>query len=155
MCSSDPGRIGGGLEGRNGPANGDSEPSDDEMLSLSSQQSNASNEKAASAQATPRKAEAPPPAVPPPSEDVDLLGLDGDVESSANVSPRAPTNADLLGDLFGAPQLSSVSSPAHSSPRPSAAASSSSPSPRLSDSECSPHLPPILRVSDPASENNM
>uniref|UniRef100_A0A3B3SY26 Auxilin n=1 Tax=Paramormyrops kingsleyae TaxID=1676925 RepID=A0A3B3SY26_9TELE len=110
-----------------------SEPSDDEMLSLSSQQSSASNEKAG-AQTTPRKAEAPPPAVPPPSEDVDLLGLDGDVESSASVSPRAPTNADLLGDLFGAPQLSSVSSPAHSTPRRSAA-SSSSPSPRLSDSK--------------------
>ncbi|XP_023650387.2 auxilin isoform X2 [Paramormyrops kingsleyae] len=131
LAQADPGRIGGGLNGRTGPANGDSEPSDDEMLSLSSQQSSASNEKAG-AQTTPRKAEAPPPAVPPPSEDVDLLGLDGDVESSASVSPRAPTNADLLGDLFGAPQLSSVSSPAHSTPRRSAA-SSSSPSPRLSD----------------------
>ena len=66
----DPSQSHGGPGGRLGP-NEESEPSDDEMLSLSSQQSNASSEKAKAA----KKAEAQAAPAPPPAEDVDLLGL--------------------------------------------------------------------------------
>ncbi|KAJ8392566.1 hypothetical protein AAFF_G00074440 [Aldrovandia affinis] len=124
-------------DGRPGQANQESEPSDDEMLSLSSQQSNASNDKPAGTQATPKgakKPEVPPPAAPPPAEDVDLLGLDGDPPCS---SPQPLTTTDLLGDLFGAspqPGSGSASASAQSTPRRSAPSPSPCPSPRPSDS---------------------
>lgn len=77
----------------------ESEPSDDEMLSLSSQRSSIS--------AAPQRPEPPTPAPPAPNEEVDLLGLGGEdidapCSSSQNQSSSAATT-DLLGDLFGAP----------------------------------------------------
>uniref|UniRef100_A0A8C1Z8U8 Auxilin n=1 Tax=Cyprinus carpio TaxID=7962 RepID=A0A8C1Z8U8_CYPCA len=117
--------------GRVGP-NEESEPSDDEMLSLSSQQSNTSNEKSKAA-----KKPEPQPAAAPPSaaEEVDLLGLDGDAATLPPSSPQPPTT-DLLGDLFGAPptpQPASGPASAQSTPRRSAASSSPCPSPRSGD----------------------
>uniref|UniRef100_A0A3Q1FQA9 Auxilin n=1 Tax=Acanthochromis polyacanthus TaxID=80966 RepID=A0A3Q1FQA9_9TELE len=93
----------------------ESEPSDDEMLSLSSQRSNAS--------AVPQKPEppAPTPNAPAPAEEVDLLGLDGEeIKRPCSSSQPPPTTAattDLLGDLFGAPpQPTSGPSSAQSTP---------------------------------------
>ncbi|XP_036377954.1 putative tyrosine-protein phosphatase auxilin isoform X2 [Megalops cyprinoides] len=138
LAIADPGRTLGGSDGRPGQGNEESEPSDDEMLSLSSQQSNASNEKPGGAQATPKGAKKPevqPAPAPPPAEDVDLLGLDGDPEEPLCSSPQPPTNTDLLGDLFGAsPQPGSGSTSAHSTPRKSAPSPSPCPSPRPADS---------------------
>uniref|UniRef100_A0A8C1IGA0 Auxilin n=1 Tax=Cyprinus carpio TaxID=7962 RepID=A0A8C1IGA0_CYPCA len=121
----------GSCGGRVGP-NEESEPSDDEMLSLSSQQSNTSNEKSKAA-----KKPEPQPAAAPPSaaEEVDLLGLDGDAATLPPSSPQPPTT-DLLGDLFGAPptpQPASGPASAQSTPRRSAASSSPCPSPRSGD----------------------
>ncbi|XP_076026255.1 auxilin [Genypterus blacodes] len=104
----------------------ESEPSDDEMLSLSSQRSSTST--------APQRPEPPNQAShsgPPPAEEVDLLGLDGE-----EVSPPCPSSqsssaatTDLLGDLFGGPpQPSSVTSSAQSTPH-KVASSSASPSP--------------------------
>ncbi|XP_039590875.1 putative tyrosine-protein phosphatase auxilin isoform X4 [Polypterus senegalus] len=119
-------------EDRAALVNEDSEPSDDELLSLSSQQSNASNEKMQ--QGTPKghkKAESQAP--PPLAEDVDLLGLDCSPEDKAfNAGPQQPpTNADLLNDLFGASPFSpqpgqpdSRPSSAQTTPRKTAAPSS-------------------------------
>ncbi|XP_058887494.1 putative tyrosine-protein phosphatase auxilin isoform X1 [Acipenser ruthenus] len=130
----------------------DSEPSDDELLSLSGQQSNTSNEKQPPQQqqqqqgtpksskrqeAQPTPAAAPPP---PPAEDVDLLGLDGGLGDKAFTGqPQPPpTNADLLSDLFGAstpaspshrPQPDSKPASAQSTPRKAAPSSSPCPSP--------------------------
>ncbi|XP_021332836.1 auxilin isoform X7 [Danio rerio] len=118
--------------GRVGP-NEESEPSDDEMLSLSSQQSNASNEKSKAAKRPEPQAAAPPP---PAAEEVDLLGLDGDAAKIPPSSPQPPANnttTDLLGDLFGAPptpQPASCPGSAQSTPRRSAQSSSPGPSPR-------------------------
>ncbi|KAJ8376232.1 hypothetical protein SKAU_G00068120 [Synaphobranchus kaupii] len=133
LAIADPGR-----DSRPGQANQESEPSDDEMLSLSSQQSNTSNEKPGSTQATPKGATVPEvqsPAAPPPAEDVDLLGLDGDVGGVVCSSPQPPTNTDLLGDLFGTvPQPGSGPASAQSTPRKTAPSSSSPcPSPRSAD----------------------
>ncbi|XP_031430870.1 putative tyrosine-protein phosphatase auxilin isoform X2 [Clupea harengus] len=114
-----------GADGRKGPHD-ESEPSDDEMLSLSSQQSNASNERASGAHAAPREAprrpDAPPTAAPPPAEDADLLGLDGGAVEPPCASPHPPAanTQDLLGDLFGGPpvaQPTSAPASAQSTPR--------------------------------------
>uniref|UniRef100_A0A8B9JP73 Auxilin n=2 Tax=Astyanax mexicanus TaxID=7994 RepID=A0A8B9JP73_ASTMX len=140
LAIADPAQGHGGPGGgRLGP-NEESEPSDDEMLSLSSQQSNASSEKAKAA----KKAEAQAaPAPPPPAEDVDLLGLDGgDVQrpvTSSSHPQTTTTTTDLLGDLFGAPPTQPASGPgsAQSTPRKSVASSSPCPSPRSADSKYS------------------
>uniref|UniRef100_A0A667ZHD9 Auxilin n=1 Tax=Myripristis murdjan TaxID=586833 RepID=A0A667ZHD9_9TELE len=92
----------------------ESEPSDDEMLSLSSQQSNAST--------APQRPEPPAPthAAPPPAEEVDLLGLDGEAikpPCPSSQPPSGATTTDLLGDLFGGPpQPTSGPSSAQSTP---------------------------------------
>uniref|UniRef100_A0AAR2LL57 DnaJ (Hsp40) homolog, subfamily C, member 6 n=1 Tax=Pygocentrus nattereri TaxID=42514 RepID=A0AAR2LL57_PYGNA len=133
LAIADPSQPHGGPGGRLGP-NEESEPSDDEMLSLSSQQSNASNEKAKAA----KKAEAQAAPAPPPAEDVDLLGLDGAEVQAPPTSPQPPTTTtttDLLGDLFGAPPPQPVSGPgsAQSTPRRSAPSTSPCSSPRAGD----------------------
>ncbi|XP_036426134.1 putative tyrosine-protein phosphatase auxilin isoform X2 [Colossoma macropomum] len=133
LAIADPSQSHGGPGGRLGP-NEESEPSDDEMLSLSSQQSNASSEKAKAA----KKAEAQAAPAPPPAEDVDLLGLDGGDVQPPPASPQPPTTTtttDLLGDLFGAPPPQSASGPgsAQSTPRRSAPSTSPCPSPRPGD----------------------
>uniref|UniRef100_A0A3Q4MT87 Auxilin n=1 Tax=Neolamprologus brichardi TaxID=32507 RepID=A0A3Q4MT87_NEOBR len=85
----------------------ESEPSDDEMLSLSSQQSNAS--------AAHQKPDLPAPtsATPAPAEEVDLLGLDGDEVNRPSSKPpsTAAATTDLLGDLFGGPPQSTSGPP--------------------------------------------
>uniref|UniRef100_A0A3B5AFJ7 Auxilin n=1 Tax=Stegastes partitus TaxID=144197 RepID=A0A3B5AFJ7_9TELE len=91
----------------------ESEPSDDEMLSLSSQRSNAS--------AAPQKPDPPAPTPAAPAEEVDLLGLDREEIkrpcSSSQPPPTAAGTTDLLGDLFGAPpQPTSGPSSAQSTP---------------------------------------
>uniref|UniRef100_A0AAQ5YHW0 Auxilin n=1 Tax=Amphiprion ocellaris TaxID=80972 RepID=A0AAQ5YHW0_AMPOC len=113
----------------------ESEPSDDEMLSLSSQRSNAS--------AAPQKPDppAPTPAAPAPAEEVDLLGLDGEeIKRPCSSSQPPPTTAattDLLGDLFGAPpQPTSGPSSAQSTPHkvaPNTASPCPSPAPPAFD----------------------
>uniref|UniRef100_A0A673KY58 DnaJ (Hsp40) homolog, subfamily C, member 6 n=1 Tax=Sinocyclocheilus rhinocerous TaxID=307959 RepID=A0A673KY58_9TELE len=135
VCPLDPAQGQGSCGGRVGP-NEESEPSDDEMLSLSSQQSNTSNEKSKAA----KKPEPQPAVAPPPAaEEVDLLGLDGDAATLPPSSPQPPTTStttDLLGDLFGAPptpQPASGPTSAQSTPRRSAASSSPCPSPRSGD----------------------
>uniref|UniRef100_A0A8C2QAG5 Auxilin n=1 Tax=Cyprinus carpio TaxID=7962 RepID=A0A8C2QAG5_CYPCA len=137
LAIADPAQGHGSCGGRVGP-NEESEPSDDEMLSLSSQQSNTSNEKSKAA----KKPEPQPAASPPPAADeVDLLGLDGDAATLPPSSPQPPTTGtttDLLGDLFGAPptpQPASGPTSAQSTPRRSAASSSPCPSPRSGDSK--------------------
>lgn len=136
MSCLDPAQAQGAQGGRVGP-NEESEPSDDDMLSLSSQQSSGSGEKAKGAS----KAEAQPAAPPPPAEDVDLLGLDGGVIQPPPTSPQPPTTnnttSDLLGDLFGAPgsQLSSGPTSAQSTPKRTASSTSPCPSPRQTDSK--------------------
>uniref|UniRef100_A0A674D7F0 Auxilin n=1 Tax=Salmo trutta TaxID=8032 RepID=A0A674D7F0_SALTR len=120
-----PSRSQGGLDGR--PHGEDSEPSDDEMLSLSNQQSHASGERPGGAQAgtrgpkRPEQPHAPPAAPPPPPEEVDLLGLDGVAVNPPCPSPQPPTTnitTDLLGDLFGAsPQTGSGPTSAQSTPQ--------------------------------------
>ncbi|KAJ7986309.1 hypothetical protein DPEC_G00338590 [Dallia pectoralis] len=121
LAIAEPSRSQGGTEGR--PHGEESEPSDDEMLSLSGQQCNVSGEKPGGAQPGsrgPKRPEQPqaPVAAPQPPEEVDLLGLDG-----ASVNPPCPpaqlsTATDLLGDLFGAsPQPGSGSTSAQSTPQ--------------------------------------
>uniref|UniRef100_A0A8C7FPI2 Auxilin n=1 Tax=Oncorhynchus kisutch TaxID=8019 RepID=A0A8C7FPI2_ONCKI len=122
---SNPSRSQGGLDGR--PHGEDSEPSDDEMLSLSSQQSHASGERPGGAQTgtrgpkRPEQPHVPPAAPPPPPEEVDLLGLDGVAVNTPCPSPQPPTTnttTDLLGDLFGAsPQTGSGPTSAQSTPQ--------------------------------------
>ncbi|XP_018116244.1 putative tyrosine-protein phosphatase auxilin isoform X2 [Xenopus laevis] len=77
----------------------ESEPSDDELLSLSSQHSNTSGEKQ---HGTPKHKKPEPLAPPMPLQDADLLGLDVNLEKNVPASqPKAPTtNSDLLNDLF-------------------------------------------------------
>ncbi|CAB1432731.1 unnamed protein product [Pleuronectes platessa] len=123
----EPSRPPGGPEGRGHGE--ESEPSDDEMLSLSSQRSNASG--------APQRPE--PPAhmsAAPASEEVDLLGLDGDEMNRPACPASQPPSAaatDLLGDLFGAPpQPSSGASSAQSTPHkvlPNTASPCHSPAP--------------------------
>uniref|UniRef100_A0A3B5QNG3 Auxilin n=1 Tax=Xiphophorus maculatus TaxID=8083 RepID=A0A3B5QNG3_XIPMA len=103
----------------------ESEPSDDEMLSLSSQRSSIS---AASQKPEPA---APVPAAPAPTEEVDLLGLCGeDINRPCPSSqPAAAAATDLLGDLFGAPpQPASAPSSTQSTPH-KVAPNTASPSP--------------------------
>lgn len=79
----------------------ESEQSDDELLSLSSQHSNASGDKP---HGTPKHGKKQQElSAPPPPEDVDLLGLDGSPMSKTFPSQpaAAPSNSDLLSDLFG------------------------------------------------------
>ncbi|KQL60832.1 putative tyrosine-protein phosphatase auxilin [Amazona aestiva] len=127
----------------------ESEQSDDELLSLSSQHSNASGDKPHGTPKHSKKQQEPP--APPPPEDVDLLGLDGSpMSKSFPTQPTAaPSNSDLLNDLFGVGGASSQSpsgQPAaeevfhvggpgsvQSTPRRSAASASPSPSPRVGE----------------------
>lgn len=125
---SEPSRSQGGPDGRSHA--GESEPSDDEMLSLSSQQSSTST-----ATQKPEPPAAGPAAAEPP-EEVDLLGLDGADISRPSAQPSsatATTTTDLLGDLFGGPpEPSSVPSSAQSTPHkvaPSTASPCPSPAP--------------------------
>ncbi|XP_052337113.1 putative tyrosine-protein phosphatase auxilin [Oncorhynchus keta] len=90
LAIAEPSRSHSGSDSR--PHGEDSEPSDDEMLSLSSQQSNASGERHGGAQAGPRGPKRPeqPQALataPPPPEEMDLLGLDG---AAVNPLPQTP-----------------------------------------------------------------
>ncbi|KAJ8277921.1 hypothetical protein GJAV_G00081680 [Gymnothorax javanicus] len=133
LAIADPGR-----DCRPGQAAQESEPSDDEMLSLSSQQSNASNEKPVITAATARgatKLEVRSRAAASLSEDVDLLELDGDSGDAVCSSPKPATNTDLLGDLFGTgPLPDSGPASAQSTPRKTIPSSSSPcPSPRSAD----------------------
>ncbi|XP_069009273.1 auxilin isoform X3 [Embiotoca jacksoni] len=113
LAIAEPSRPHGGADSRGHCE--ESEPSDDEMLSLSSQRSNAST--------VPQKPgpPAPTPAGCAPAEEVDLLGLDGEGVNRPCPSSQPPTTAaattDLLGDLFGAPpQPTSGPSSAQSTP---------------------------------------
>ncbi|XP_031139761.1 putative tyrosine-protein phosphatase auxilin isoform X3 [Sander lucioperca] len=108
----EPSRPHGGPDGRGHGE--ESEPSDDDMLSLSSQRSNAST--------APQKPDpsAPMPAASAPTEEMDLLGLDGeDINCpSSQPPPAAAATTDLLGDLFGGPpQPTSGASSAQSTPQ--------------------------------------
>lgn len=122
----------------------ESEQSDDELLSLSSQHSNASGDKPHGTPKHGKKQQEPP--APPPPEDVDLLGLDGSPMSKTFPSQpaAAPSNSDLLSDLFGAGGQSTqpaadevfhMAGPGsvQSTPRHSAASASPSPSPRVGE----------------------
>ncbi|XP_041696018.1 putative tyrosine-protein phosphatase auxilin isoform X2 [Coregonus clupeaformis] len=147
LAIAEPSRSHGGPDGR--PHGEDSEPSDDEMLSLSSQQSHARGERPGGAQAgtrdpkRPEQPQAPPSAPPPPPEEVDLLGLDGVAVNPPCPSPQPPTTnttTDLLGDLFGAsPQPRSGHNSAQSTPQKIAPHSTSPcPSPVLDPFGASP-----------------
>lgn len=105
LAIAEPSRSHGGPDGR--VRGEESEPSDDEMLSLSSQQSNAS--------AAHQKPDLPAPtsATPAPAKEVDLLGLDGDEVNRPSSKPpsTAAATTDLLGDLFGGPPQSTSRPP--------------------------------------------
>uniref|UniRef100_UPI00398E31B6 auxilin isoform X2 n=1 Tax=Pristiophorus japonicus TaxID=55135 RepID=UPI00398E31B6 len=128
-------------EDRAALVNEDSEPSDDELLSLSSQHSTASTEKQ---HGTPKSGKKQTPSRSSVPESVDLLGLNGSatghtVPGTAQAKPL-PTNSDLLNDLFGstssipsAQGSSGAPGSAHSTPRRSAGSPSLSPSPRISE----------------------
>lgn len=117
--SAEPSRPPGGHDGRRE----ESEPSDDEMLSLSHQRTNATT--------------VPPKPDPEPPQEVDLLGLDGGDISCLATSSQPPASAatttDLLGDLFGGPpQPTSGASSAQSTPHrvaPNTASPCPSPAP--------------------------
>uniref|UniRef100_A0A8D0D2U7 Auxilin n=1 Tax=Sander lucioperca TaxID=283035 RepID=A0A8D0D2U7_SANLU len=114
LAIAEPSRPHGGPDGRGHGE--ESEPSDDDMLSLSSQRSNAST--------APQKPDpsAPMPAASAPTEEMDLLGLDGeDINCpSSQPPPAAAATTDLLGDLFGGPpQPTSGASSAQSTPQKS------------------------------------
>ncbi|XP_047192671.1 putative tyrosine-protein phosphatase auxilin isoform X2 [Scophthalmus maximus] len=129
LAIAEPSRPHGGPDGRGHGE--ESEPSDDEMLSLSSQRSNAG--------AAPQRPDplVQTPAAPAPAEEVDLLGLDGEAVNRPCSSSQPPSTAaaatDLLGDLFGAaPQPSSGPSSAQSTPHkvvPNTASPCHSPAP--------------------------
>ncbi|XP_031715353.1 putative tyrosine-protein phosphatase auxilin isoform X3 [Anarrhichthys ocellatus] len=109
----------------------ESEPSDDEMLSLSSQRSNAGT--------APQRPEPPASmaAAPTPAEEVDLLGLDEMNRPSSHPPSAAAATTDLLGDLFGGPpQPTSGASSAQSTPHkvvPNTASPCPSPAPTAFD----------------------
>ncbi|XP_026001958.1 auxilin isoform X2 [Maylandia zebra] len=119
----EPSRSHGGPDGR--VRGEESEPSDDEMLSLSSQQSNAS--------AAHQKPDLPAPtsATPAPTEEVDLLGLDGDEVNRPSSKPpsTAAATTDLLGDLFGGPPQSTSGPPSAQSTPHKVAPNTASPCP--------------------------
>lgn len=123
LVSAEPTRPHGGHDGHRE----ESEPSDDEMLSLSHQRNNAGT---AAQKPDPPSAK---PAAQEPPEEVDLLGLDGgDISGpcpSAQPPPSASATTDLLGDLFGGPpQPTSGASSAQSTPH-KVAQNSASPCP--------------------------
>uniref|UniRef100_A0A3Q3ELE4 Auxilin n=1 Tax=Labrus bergylta TaxID=56723 RepID=A0A3Q3ELE4_9LABR len=114
----------------------ESEPSDDEMLSLSSQRSSTST--------APHRPDPPAPAARAPAEEVDLLGLDGvDINRPCpssqppSAAAAAAATTDLLGDLFGTPtQPTSGQSSAQSTPHkvvPNTASPCPSPAPPAFD----------------------
>lgn len=119
--------------------NEDSEPSDDELLSLSSQHSTASMEKQ---QRTQKCCQTQASSQSTAPDSVDLLGLNGNATGQA-LPPAAQarsitTNSDLLNDLFGSTSSipsahgsSGAPGSAHSTPRRSAGSPSLSPSPRI------------------------
>ncbi|XP_066181442.1 auxilin [Sylvia atricapilla] len=130
----------------------ESEQSDDELLSLSSQHSNASGDKPHGTPKHSKKQQEPPaPAAAsssaPPPEDVDLLGLDGSPMSKSFPSQpsAAPSNSDLLNDLFGvgstsqspggaaAEEVFQVGTPGSVQSTPRRSAASASPSPRVGE----------------------
>uniref|UniRef100_H3A4J6 Auxilin n=1 Tax=Latimeria chalumnae TaxID=7897 RepID=H3A4J6_LATCH len=135
-------------EDRAALVNDDSEPSDEELLSLSSQHSTTSSDKL---YGTPKGSKKQEPQQAPQSEDVDLLGLDGSAGAKTyrTQAKAAPSNSDLLSNLFGgSPNSSSTQSgqsaaedpfqvggtgSAHSTPRRSAASSSPSASPKIGE----------------------
>ncbi|KAM4548433.1 auxilin isoform 2-T2 [Odontesthes bonariensis] len=125
LAIAEPSRPHGGPDGRSHCE--ESEPSDDEMLSLSSQRSSIST--------APQRPEPPAatPATREPTGEVDLLGLDGEEINRSCPSSQPPSSAaaatDLLGDLFGAPpQPSSGPSSTQSTPH-KVAPNTSSPCP--------------------------
>ncbi|XP_004568962.1 auxilin isoform X3 [Maylandia zebra] len=123
LAIAEPSRSHGGPDGR--VRGEESEPSDDEMLSLSSQQSNAS--------AAHQKPDLPAPtsATPAPTEEVDLLGLDGDEVNRPSSKPpsTAAATTDLLGDLFGGPPQSTSGPPSAQSTPHKVAPNTASPCP--------------------------
>ncbi|KAG8437129.1 hypothetical protein GDO86_007994 [Hymenochirus boettgeri] len=113
----------------------ESEPSDDELLSLSSQHSNTSGEKQ---HGTPKHKKHEPLAPPAAPTDADLLGLENSEKDATPQPKAAQSNSDLLSDLFGSVPAGSnpASEPlfhsgamgsAHSTPRRSTASPSQSP----------------------------
>nr|XP_057929211.1 putative tyrosine-protein phosphatase auxilin isoform X4 [Doryrhamphus excisus] len=136
----EPSRPHGGPDGR---GRGDeSEPSDDEMLSLSSQRSSTST--------APHKPDppTPKPVAPDPSRDVDLLGLDGEEIKQpcppSQLPPSAAATTDLLGDLFGAP------------PQPTSGPSSTQSTPhKIAPGSASPCPSPAPPVFDPFGASPM
>ncbi|KAK5869627.1 hypothetical protein PBY51_024330 [Eleginops maclovinus] len=130
LAIAEPSRPQGGADGRGHGE--ESEPSDDEMLSLSSQRSSAST--------APQRPDPPPmPGARAPAEEVDLLGLDGEEinRPSSQTPSAAGATTDLLGDLFGGPpQPTSGGSSAQSTPQkvvPNTASPCPSPAPTAFD----------------------
>ncbi|XP_077463588.1 auxilin isoform X2 [Stigmatopora argus] len=129
LAIAEPSRPLGGPDGRGHGE--ESEPSDDEMLSFSSQRSSISAAPHKSDQSSPTPVHREPPAV------VDLLGLEGeDIKQPPTTAQPPPTTAattDLLGDFLGGPaQPTSGSSSTHSTPQktvPNSASPCSSPGP--------------------------
>ncbi|XP_038650395.1 putative tyrosine-protein phosphatase auxilin isoform X1 [Scyliorhinus canicula] len=121
--------------------NEDSEPSDDELLSLSSQHSTASMEKQ---HGTPKSGKKQVLSRSSAPESVDLLDFNGGATSKTftNTAPAKPppTNSDLLNDLFGSNSSipstqgsSGAPGSTHSTPRRSAGSPSLSSSPKISE----------------------
>ncbi|KAM8890369.1 auxilin isoform 1-T1 [Synchiropus picturatus] len=130
LAIAEPTRPTGGPESRGHGE--DSEPSDDEMLSLSSQRSSTST--------APQKVDhpEPKPVATEAAVEVDLLGLDGDEVTCPCPSAHPPAaTTDLLGDLFGAPpQPTSGPSSTQSTPHkvvPNTASPCPSPAPPAFD----------------------
>ncbi|XP_020508392.1 auxilin isoform X2 [Labrus bergylta] len=134
LAIAEPTRPPGGPESRGHGE--ESEPSDDEMLSLSSQRSSTST--------APHRPDPPAPAARAPAEEVDLLGLDGvDINRPCpssqppSAAAAAAATTDLLGDLFGTPtQPTSGQSSAQSTPHkvvPNTASPCPSPAPPAFD----------------------
>ncbi|XP_037104947.1 putative tyrosine-protein phosphatase auxilin isoform X3 [Syngnathus acus] len=130
LAIAEPSRPHGGPDGRGHGE--ESEPSDDDMISLSSQRSSTST--------APHKGDqpSPTPVDPDPPGEVDLLGLGGeDIKQPPPVTHAPSTSTDLLGDLFGAPpQPTSGASSNHSTPHKTVASSASpcaSPGPPVFD----------------------
>ncbi|XP_048458032.1 putative tyrosine-protein phosphatase auxilin [Rhincodon typus] len=128
-------------EDRTALVNEDSEPSDDELLSLSSQHSATSVEKQ---HGTPKSGKKQALSRSSAPESVDLLDFNGGATSqtfqtTAQAKPL-PSNSDLLSDLFGSTSSipstqgsSGAPGSAHSTPRRSAGSPSLSSSPKISE----------------------
>ncbi|XP_043555371.1 putative tyrosine-protein phosphatase auxilin isoform X2 [Chiloscyllium plagiosum] len=128
-------------EDRTALMNEDSEPSDDELLSLSSQHSTTSVEKQ---HGTPKSAKKQALSRSSAPESVDLLDFNGGATSQTftTTAPAKPlpTNSDLLSDLFGSTSSipstqgsSGAPGSAHSTPRRSAGSPSLSSSPKINE----------------------